>query len=99
MHHPREACPGCLSTELQWRESAGRGTVHAVSVHYRPFAPMTAEDCPYAVAFVDLEDGVRFLANVTADDLEAIRVGDPVSLQWSPIADGYHLPVFHANAH
>jgi uncharacterized OB-fold protein len=52
------------------------------------------EDCPYVVAFVDLDDGVRFLANVVEADLDRVEVGDRVELAWVPVADGYHLPAF-----
>ncbi len=95
IHHPRQACPGCLSTELEWRESSGSGLIHAISIHYRPFESMGQEDCPYAVAFVDLDEGVRFLANIVADNLGAVKVGDSVVLNWRPVADGFNLPEFH----
>ena len=95
VHHPREACPSCLRSVLEWRASAGNGSVHAISVHYKPFEVMTAPECPYAVAFIDLEEGVRFLANVVSDaPLEDIAVGDRVWLDWRAVGAGYHLPVF-----
>lgn len=94
VHHPREACPHCLGRELGWVSSGGTGLVHARSIHYRPFPPMEAEDCPYVVAFVDLDDGVRLLTNLVGPDRESIEPGTPVVLDWEPIGDGYHLPVF-----
>jgi uncharacterized OB-fold protein len=94
VHHPREVCPRCLGRVLEWRESAGAGTVHAMSVHHRPFEAMSAEDCPYVVAFVDLDEGVRFLANLVDAPPDSHAVGDRVALTWVPVADGYHLPAF-----
>lgn len=94
VHHPREACPTCLGLDLVWRPSDGRGRIHAVSVHHRPFGAASAEDCPYAVAFVDLAEGVRFLSNVVDADLATLRAGDPVELTWRAVADGYHVPLF-----
>jgi len=94
VHHPREACFRCLGQDLTWVESRGGGIVHAVSVHYRPFEAMGAEECPYVVAFVDLDDGVRFLANVVDTEPDQVRVGDRVELTWVPAAEGYHLPAF-----
>jgi uncharacterized OB-fold protein len=94
VHHPREACPRCLGQDLTWVESQGHGALHAVSVHHRPFGALSMEDCPYVVAFVDLDDGVRFLANVVEADLGRVEVGDRVELAWVPVADGYHLPAF-----
>jgi uncharacterized OB-fold protein len=98
VHHPREACPGCLGTELEWVESVGCGAVHAASVHHRPFEVMSMEDCPYVVAFIDLDEGVRFMSNIVGDDAVSVRTGDRVELVWRPVAEGYHLPVFRITA-
>jgi uncharacterized OB-fold protein len=65
-----------------------------LSVHYRPIPPMTAEDCPYVVAFVDLDDGVRFLANLVGAPAEQFAVGDRVELTWTAAGDGQVLPAF-----
>lgn len=94
VHHPREACPACLGLDLDWVESAGTGVVHARSVHQRPFEAMTKADCPYVVAFVDLDDGVRFLSNIVGAERQSVVVGDRVQLAWEPIGAGLHLPVF-----
>ncbi|MEV8434873.1 Zn-ribbon domain-containing OB-fold protein [Streptomyces chartreusis] len=94
IHHPREACPHCLAQDFVWEESTGRGSVHAVSVHHRPFEVMTTQDCPYVVAFVDLDDGVRFLSDIVGPDRETAAVGDRVRLVWKPVAGGCHLPLF-----
>lgn len=94
IHHPREACPTCLGQEFTWDRASGRGTVHATSVHHVPFGQLTAEECPYVVAFVDLEEGVRILTNLVGDGADEVHSGDPVVLAWSPLDDGHALPVF-----
>jgi uncharacterized OB-fold protein len=91
---PRAVCPGCLGPELEWRPSTGDGTVHAVSVHHRPGMGRTADDCPYAVALVDLPEGVRILAEVVDCEPDDIAVGDPVRLAWRPLDDGRNLIAF-----
>ena len=40
--YPREACPRCLGTSLEWRPSTGDGQVYAVSVQHRPQMPLPA---------------------------------------------------------
>lgn len=94
VHHPREACPSCLGQDFTWIDSHGHGTIHAMSVHHRPFEAMGTDDCPYVVAFIDLDDGVRFLSNIVDADPAVLRAGDPVDLTWRAIGDGYNLPVF-----
>jgi uncharacterized OB-fold protein len=92
--YPREVCPHCLSTELEWREAAGTGTVYAVSVMPKPGNPMMAGREPYAVALVDLDEGVRMMSEVVGGDPWTVAVGDAVTLQWEPLSDGRQLPVW-----
>jgi uncharacterized OB-fold protein len=94
VHHPREACPSCLGSELSWTEVSGGGTIHALSVHTVPFEAMGKEDCPYVVAFIELDEGPRFLSNVVGPTRTEARAGDRVELTWQPVQSGYHLPVF-----
>jgi uncharacterized protein len=62
LHHPPSPmCPRCGSLEWEWQEASGRGTVHSWIVSRHPSAP---DDAPRIVALVDLEEGVRFVANL-----------------------------------
>ncbi|CAN5608843.1 Zn-ribbon domain-containing OB-fold protein [soil metagenome] len=91
--YPRGFCPGCLSEELDWRESRGRGAVYAVSVQPKAAGPGLADRVPYAVALVDLAEGVRMMLGVVTDDPSAVAIGDRVTVGWEPLTDGRHLPV------
>jgi uncharacterized OB-fold protein len=94
IHYPRDACPRCLGEALEFRPSPGVGTVYAISVMPKPANPLMAGREPYAVALIDLEDGVRFMSNVVGIDPYAVQVGMPVRLTWEPLSDGRHLPQF-----
>ncbi len=91
---PREACPRCLSPDLEWREVAGTGTVHAVSVMPKPGNPAMAGREPYAVVLIDLPEGIRMLSEVVGVDPWTVAVGDAVTLDWEPLSDGRQLPVW-----
>ena len=91
--YPRGFCPTCLGPELEWRPSDGRGAVHAVSVQPKAMHPGLADRAPYAVALVDLDDGVRMMLQVAPGvDPWSVAVGDPVTVGWEPLPDGRHLP-------
>jgi hypothetical protein len=92
--YPRPVCPRCLRPDVEWRPASGRGAVYAVSVMHRPAYPGMAERVPYAVALVDLDEGVRMLTNVVDVDAEEVRVGMEVTVAWEPMSDGRNLPVF-----
>ena len=95
---PRETCPRDLSPDIEWRPTEGRGVVHAVSVMPRPGNPAMAGREPYAVALVELEEGVRLMSTVVDGDPWSVGVGDPVALAWEPLTDGRHLYVFRREA-
>jgi uncharacterized OB-fold protein len=92
--YPRSACPGCLGEDLLWTEVSGQGSVYAVSVHQRPGVAEMKDRVPYAVALVQLDEGVRMLTNVVRCDPESVQVGQRVSVAWEALSDGRHLPVF-----
>lgn len=94
IHFPREACPRCLGTDLEFRPAAGTGVIYARSEMPVPGNAGMAGRAPYLVALIDLPEGVRLLSNVVGDDASSASVGDPVTVAWEPLADGRHLPVF-----
>ena len=92
--YPRLVCPRCLGTAIEWRETSGAATVYACSIHWKPGTGRAADDGPYVVALVDLEEGVRMMTNVVECPPTDVEVGMPVQLAWEPLSDGRHLPVF-----
>lgn len=94
VHYPREACPRCLGTSFEWRPASGAAVVHAVSVQHRPGPGRDAADGPYAVALVDLPEGVRMMTNVVGCAPDTVTVGMAVRVSWEPLPDGRNLPVF-----
>jgi uncharacterized OB-fold protein len=68
-------CQNCWSETLNWELVSGRGIVSSWVVFHRAFDPSFAADVPYAVVQVDLEEGVRFISNLTDVALDEIRVG------------------------
>jgi uncharacterized OB-fold protein len=69
--------------------------VYATSVQHRPGPGRDADDGPYVVALIDLDAGVRMMSNVVGCTPEEVAVGMRVALDWEPLSDGRHLPVFH----
>ena len=92
--YPREVCPACLASAIEWRPAAGTGTVHAATVHHKPGPGRDPGDGPYVVALVDLPEGVRMMSNVVGCPPESVTVGMAVRVAWRPLSDGRHLPQF-----
>lgn len=91
--YPRSHCTHCTSLELEWRESAGLGTLYTYSVVRDNRMPGFAELVPYAVAYVDLDEGFRMLTRLTNVDVDAIAIGSRVRVAWND-KEGLSLPEF-----
>lgn len=92
--YPREVCPGCLGSSLEWREASGRATVYTFSNVHRPQMPNFILPAPYTVALVELEEGPRIMTNIVGCDPEEVAVGMAVRVTWEPLDDGRNLPLF-----
>lgn len=87
-------CNGCGSDAWDTLPACGRGTVFSrVVVHHPPFP---AFDPPYAVALVELAEGVRLLGGVVGVPYEKVRIGMPVTLEFRHADGEPAVPVFRA---
>jgi uncharacterized OB-fold protein len=93
-HPPRAVCPSCLSSAVEWVEASGRGTVYSFTVTHQNQAPGFRERLPYVLAIVELEEGVRLMANVTGCDPGVVRIGMPVFVEYEDMTDDVTLPAF-----
>jgi uncharacterized protein len=96
---PRAVCPRCLTDTLEWRPASGRGTVYAVTVEHHAMDPRMADRVPFAVALIDLDEGVRVMSNVVNCAPEDVRVGQAVTMVWEPLPDGRQLALFEPVPH
>jgi uncharacterized OB-fold protein len=68
--YPRVAEPMTGSTNLEWVEASGRGTVYSTTVvRQKPPTPS------YNVALIDLAEGPRMMSRVESIAPEAVRIG------------------------
>jgi uncharacterized OB-fold protein len=85
-------CPQCGSLSIEVAELSGRGTVYSYAALHHPQSP--AFDYPVLAVLVDLEEGVRVLANLDGITVDQVRIGMPVAVGFAPTADGCAVPVF-----
>lgn len=87
-HYPRALCTACASTDLEFVPASGRGTVYSHTTVHR--APDPEFPAPYVVALVRLDEGPVLMTNL----LDDAGCDEPVVVEWRPLDDGRHLPVF-----
>lgn len=92
---PGNICSSCRSDALVWKEASGRGTVFSWIVVVHPIPkPVYAEDVPYVVALVELEEGVRMPTNIVGCDSDKIAAGMPVKVFFDRVDGDVVLPRF-----
>ena len=90
--YPRVVCSHCGSHDLDWVVARGRGQVASFTIVRR--AVSRDFEAPYAMALVDLEEGVRLMTHIVDVDPEAVSCGMPVTLDIRAIGPATKLPVF-----
>ncbi|MBV7482211.1 Zn-ribbon domain-containing OB-fold protein [Bordetella sp. BOR01] len=88
------ACPKCLSGKFDWKDLSGRGTVFSYVVFHQVYNKAFAEDVPYNVALVQLEEGPRMYSNVVGVPNDAVRVGDRLEVVFDSVTDDVTIPRF-----
>ncbi|MEV6331482.1 bifunctional MaoC family dehydratase N-terminal/OB-fold nucleic acid binding domain-containing protein [Streptomyces sp. NPDC051909] len=87
-------CNACGSRAWDTVEASGRGTVYSYVVMHHP--PFPAFDPPYAVALVELAEGVRMIGNVIGVPYDKVRIGMPVRMEFAKVDEDLELPMWRA---
>jgi len=85
-HYPQPRCPNCLSESWTWTEVSGRGTVYTFTVTHQAFHPFWRDRVPYAVATIELEEGVRVVSDLPAGDEARVAIGSPVEVFFEEVS-------------
>lgn len=72
---PLPSCPDCGSDTLTLGTSSGRGTLYSWVVVHVPFGDGLAEQVPYVVAAVELDEGARIFARLEGVAQESLADG------------------------
>jgi len=74
---PKEFCPSCAQRAWEPVDLSGEGTIASYTV-IRVAPRAHAADVPYAIAAVQMKEGVSFLGRVVDVPLDKVAVGLPV---------------------
>ena len=80
-HPPRGVCPAVVAGRSSGAELAGTGVVESFVVPHRPFSPGFADDVPYVVVHIAMDD----------TDGQVVLVSNLRGLAWSEVAVGLPL--------
>lgn len=85
--YPRIVCPLCASDDTDWKPASGRGSIYAFSI-------MERAQPPYALAYIELDEGPIILSNLVDCDLRALKIGERVTATFRKTPDGRTAPYF-----
>ena len=89
---PEPVCPTCLSLELDWRPSAGTGTVYSFSVLHRE--PSAHFPLPSVFAIVDLDEGYSVFSSIVECEHDDLAIGMAVEVVFDRVSETIALPLF-----
>ena len=91
VYFPRESCPHCGGSALEWTVPKGTGTVYAVTtVRRKP-----AEGGDLNVSLIDLDEGVRLMSRIENLAAGTVRIGQRVKARVQ-VKEGRGLVLFDA---
>jgi uncharacterized protein len=93
--YPRIVCKKCFS-DVEWVASEGTGTVYSYSVVHKVFNPEFKDKVPFIVALITLDEGPRMMTNLVGVDLENVKIGMHVVVDFSESFGEYKLARFKA---
>ncbi len=89
--YPRAVCTAC-GADPEWATASGRGSVYTFTIVRQNYAKGFKDELPYAVAMVELEEGVKMLGRLTDCAVEDVRVGMKLEAYALEVEDVFALP-------
>lgn len=83
---PRLVCNQCKSREFETIQLSREGKVLTYTV-IRVAPSQFVDQAPYPIAVVELKDGVRLLTQITDCNVDDIKIGMPVKLEFRKVSD------------
>jgi len=92
---PTRFCAKCRSIEHEWIDSSGRCRVFSWIVVRHPVPrDVYAQEVPYAVALITLDEGVRIPSNIVGIAPEKVTANMPVRVTFRQATAEITLPLF-----
>ena len=92
--YPREQCPNCYSSDLDWTQVSGKGRLYTFTVVHQTAHPAFQPESPHIYAIIQLNEGPRMPSNLIGCDIEDARIDMPVEAVFDDASDEYTLVKF-----
>lgn len=92
--YPRNFCTSCGSNSLDWVSATGKGKVLSWTIVRRAVSAAYADEVPYVIALIELQEGVVMMSKVVVAELESIHTGMAVEVDFEDWSAEVSMPVF-----
>jgi len=90
-------CADCDSDAYEWQRVSGRGRILSWVVFHRCYFPSFADEMPYNVAMIALDEGPVMVSNVLAPN-DTLRGNMPVEVVFEDATPEISIPKFRPAA-
>ncbi len=91
---PGPICPTNRSTDWEWKQLAGTGTIRSWVVFHQRYYSGFADDIPYNVAIVGLDEGPEIMTNIVNTTNDKLHIGMRVKVVFRDTDADVTIPVF-----
>ena len=88
-----ETWPYCRR-RVGWVQASGRGKLYSYTVARREQSPEFANDLPYIIAAITLEEGPRMTSLLVEADPDNVQIDGLVEVVWDDVSAELSLPFF-----
>jgi uncharacterized OB-fold protein len=94
--YPRSMCHRCHSLDWDWTPVSGKGRIFTYSVVRRAFDPGFADEIPFVVALVELDEEpeIHLVTRISGCRPEDVSIGIPVVVDFQKVDGDLTLPYF-----
>jgi uncharacterized OB-fold protein len=87
-------CPSCRGERAEWQAASGRATLQSFCLFHKPYFDGFADEVPYNVIQVRLEEGVQLFSNLVGVPNDRIAIGMKLQARFERVTDGVTLVKF-----
>ena len=94
----RPRCVQCFSGDLEWAAASGRATLYSFALMHQLYDEAFADEIPYNLSVVELEEGVRLTTQIVGVPNEGLAIGMPLQVVFERMSEDVAVPKFEARS-
>ena len=71
---------------LQWKSTSGKGELYSFTFTHVPTPGFEAR-APYVIGMIELDEGVRIIANLINIEIDDVEIGMRMKVAWEKLSD------------